>query len=275
MDWTLCVVCQKKSNEVLKCPLHGPGSADKSGPYESFLSRVCTFKELNLQPVPLSHLAEHITVDDMVSNEAKWHKTCYNKFGLDKIDRAKRKRKQAAKSDDDSCAKRVCPRRQSLNKSVCIFCEDEGGKLHQFSTLQSDASLRFMAKDLQDTSLLAKIEGGDLIALEAKYHLSCLVTYRNRHRSHVRERQSSSRESLEKIKTEARAFVELLAYIDSSIEEGISIFKLSELRILYESRLKNFGISKEINKGRFKEQILSHFTEAQIQNDGKKYYSGI
>lgn len=58
------------------------------------------------------------------------------------------------------------------------FCEDASGRLHQFSTLQSDASVWCMAKDLQDVALLAKIEGGDLIALEAKYHLSCLATLR-------------------------------------------------------------------------------------------------
>ncbi len=70
------MVCQLDSTEALKCPLHGPGSGDKSGPYQSFLSRVCAFRNLDLQL--LSHLTEHITADDMVSNEAKWHKSCYN-----------------------------------------------------------------------------------------------------------------------------------------------------------------------------------------------------
>ena len=32
-----------------------------------------------------------------------------------------------------------------------------------------------MARDLQGASLLAKIEGGYFIALEARCHLSCLV----------------------------------------------------------------------------------------------------
>ena len=92
MDWALCVVCQQCSNEVLRCPLNGPGSADKSGPYRSFLSRVCTFRDLDLLPVPLSHLTEHVTVDDMVSNEAKWHKSCLNKFGHDRLDRAQKRK---------------------------------------------------------------------------------------------------------------------------------------------------------------------------------------
>ena len=44
----------------------------------------------------MSHLTKHITADDMVSNEAKWHKSSYNKFGMGRLDRAKRKRKKAA-----------------------------------------------------------------------------------------------------------------------------------------------------------------------------------
>ncbi len=79
-----------------------------------------------------------------------------------------------------------------------------------------------MARDLQDASLLAKIEGGDLIALEAKYHLSCLVKLRNRHRSYLRLRgiQNASSKSHEERKMEARAFVELLTYIENSVEDG-------------------------------------------------------
>ena len=71
-----------------------------------------------------------------------------------------------------------------------------------------------MASMSQNASLLAKIEGGDHKALEAKYHLSCLATLRNRQRSHIWEIHSASEESLEnKQKTEARAFVELVLAI--------------------------------------------------------------
>ena len=41
------------------------------------------------------------------------------------------------------------------------------------------------------------------------------------------------------------------------------------MRSLYESRLIDFGISKQVNKVRFKDQVLSHFPEAQAQSDGK------
>ena len=102
------------------------------------------------------------------------------------------------------------------------MCANASGGLHQFSTLQSDTSVRSMAKDLQDASSLARIKGGDLIALEAKYHHSCLATFRNHHRSHIREIHCAIKESLENKIMESIAFAELVIYIESSVEEGNS-----------------------------------------------------
>ena len=45
--------------------------------------------------MPLSNLTEHITADDMVSNEAKWNWSCYNKFGMDGIGEREREKKTA------------------------------------------------------------------------------------------------------------------------------------------------------------------------------------
>jgi len=111
----------------------------------------------------------------VVSKEAKWPKYCYNKVGMDRLDWAKRERKQTdkVKSGDESQAKHTCPQRQSLDKNVCIFCKDGNGKLPEVRTLQLDTGLRSMATELKDTSLVAKIEGGDLITLEVKYYFSC------------------------------------------------------------------------------------------------------
>ena len=55
-----------------------------------------------------------------------------------------------------------------------------GGHLHKITTFEFDEFVRQMAAELHETELMARMEGGDLIALEAKYHLQCLTVLRNR-----------------------------------------------------------------------------------------------
>ena len=155
-----------------------------------------------------------------------------------------------------------------MDKKNCIFCTKDDGHLHEFRTFDADDNVRRMATDLEDTALLTRIGGGDLTALEAKYHLSCLTTLRNRHRSFLRQSERFSNDG-EEGKIEARAFVELVTYVENSIENGIFCFKLSVLCQIYESRLNDLGITKEINKARFKDRILNYFPNVQEQNDGK------
>ena len=64
---------------------------------------------------------------------------------------------------------------QPFDKSSCIFCKKHDGCLHEFRTLDASENERRMAVDLQHTAVAAVIEGGDLIALDAKYHLVCLA----------------------------------------------------------------------------------------------------
>lgn len=81
--------------------------------------------------------------------------------------------------------------------------------------------------------------------MESKYHLSCLAKLHNRHRSYLRENEENSSTLNEERKMEARAFAELLSYIETSVQEGIFLFKFSELRALYERRLSFFGIYED------------------------------
>ena len=70
-----------------------------------------------------------------------------------------------------------------------MFCEKgkQEGELHQIFTLDADSNVRTMVTELNDAQLLARIVGGDLIAMEVKYHLKCMVNLRNRFRSLVRK----------------------------------------------------------------------------------------
>ena len=64
------------------------------------------------------------------------------------------------------------------NVQNCIFCSEAGGTLHSCSTMNLDHELRRMAIQ-EDTALLARISGGDLVAIEAKYHYNCHSKYKN------------------------------------------------------------------------------------------------
>lgn len=60
------------------------------------------------------------------------------------------------------------------SQSSCVFCSEDNGKLHSCTTMTLDHDFRQMATELQDFMLLAIISGGDLVAIEARYHYNCL-----------------------------------------------------------------------------------------------------
>ena len=68
--------------------------------------------------------------------------------------------------------------------------------LHNASTYDIDSNIRRCTLELEDTSLLAKLAPGYMIALEAKYHGRCLVALYNKARDdrtmHVNEDHASS-----------------------------------------------------------------------------------
>ena len=267
MDWALCIICQKSTHEDVRCPLNGPGDGDKSKVYASFLANVNEFRRIDQLPVSLK-FEEDITVELLVNCQAKWHKSCYLKFNDNKLQRARKRECSQSTDDENVTQKRFRAQRQSLESSKCIFCtkDDAAGQLHEFRTFDADDNIRRMATDLQDTELLAKISGGDLTAIEAKYHLPCLTTLRNKHRSYLRQNQSCS-DDREQDTNEARAFVELITHVENCLENGIFCFKFCSLRQMYERRLQMLGINKTVNKTFFKAKLLSHFSSAQEQKN--------
>lgn len=126
-----------------------------------------------------------------------------------------------------------------------------------------------MITEIQDVILMPKIAGVDLIAAEAKYHLKCMTSLRNKYRSQMSKvRQQSYEKDDEKVK-ESQAFIELINHIETAVDNGTLIFPLSQLHLLYTQRLATLGIDKQVNRTRLKESLLENFIEAQVQSDGK------
>ena len=80
-------------------------------------------------------------------------------------------------------------RRNRLSSSsiifACFICEkgDEDEKLHRVETFSCNDRIKSMAQELEDHKLLGKLSQGDLIAIEGRYHKSCMTDLTNRHRS--------------------------------------------------------------------------------------------
>ena len=70
---------------------------------------------------------------------------------------------------------------------------------------------------MMDTEITAKIRVGDLVAIETKYHVSCLVKYQNKYQSFLHQQHSPKNWSREQRK--ARAFTELVGFIEASLEK--------------------------------------------------------
>ena len=266
MDWKACIICQAETEENLRCP----GSHVSCGAltvYTNFIDDVNEFRKFDALPVQLVW-GNDITADVLYDNVASWHHSCHIKFAKAKVDRIKeRKRKQSTDTSSERCSKRKL---LETGNALCIFCgKVSSEKLHEYSTRNAEISLRAMANGMQDNALLTKISGGDLVAIETKYHFSCLLEYRNRHCSYLRTKSKEVDTDYERVK--ARVFVEVVSYVEAAIEDELYMFKVKELRCLYQKRLKEFGYDVEINKSKFKESILNYFESSDIQeqSDGK------
>ena len=71
LNWDLSVICQNTTREALRCPMKA--HSFDTNIYNTFLSKVTRFKNLSSLPVELKFNKETTTVDDLVSNSAKWH----------------------------------------------------------------------------------------------------------------------------------------------------------------------------------------------------------
>ena len=153
-------------------------------------------------------------------------------------------------------------------KGSAFFCDKiTSEQLHEIMTLNVDKSIQSMAIEMSDRELLVKISGGDLIALEAKYHLSCLTIYRSRYRTF--STQNTARQTSKQAR--GRAFSEVVVHIDDALSQDIYSFKLGELCTAYEQCIKYFISDATVNKTRFKCELLDYYKQygIQEQTDGR------
>jgi len=105
-------------------------------------------------------------------HKASFHKTFYDWFNFTQLNRAQ-KRRSEAQEHLGAGGKFTRSNAASYTKdspASCFICESEKGPFHEVSAMELEARVRKCATLLNDEKLIAKLGGGDLIALEARYH---------------------------------------------------------------------------------------------------------
>ena len=183
----------------------------------------------------------------MMNQHACWYKACRVKCSQTKLELLERR--LAGEKNKESLPMQTRSSHGSvesveLNEDRCFFCDEPAGSacLHNASTYDIDRKVCRCALELEDTSLLAKLAPGDMIALEAKYHGRCLVALYNRARDSRTMHVNEDHADLHGI-----AFAELVAYMEDFRMEGsvAPVFKLADLAHLYKLRLEQLGVILE------------------------------
>ena len=77
--------------------------------------------------------------------------------------------------------------RTSMEVQRRFLCDNiqPKSKLRQAMTMQLNERLNECARNLNDGKLLAVLSGGDVVAVELKYHYSCLTALYHKERAHI------------------------------------------------------------------------------------------
>ena len=275
-DWTHCVICQEKNNEPLQCPANSKHS-DVGAGYKTLACNIQKLANLGYMPVEIniSRLDEGDGIEETFSRcTARWHRSCYALFNSTKFRRAE---KRHSSQHGESIGEKFTRSNVSgADENTCFLCEEIGSKpLHSVSTLGLDARVRDCASVLEDEKLLVYLSGGDLIAVEAKYHAHCLsLLYRKA--QHAKD-EVVGEVSDKPHRLDGIALAELVSYIDDSCTSDttkLPVFKLADLARMYQSCRQQLSTNSEtrVNTSRLKERILMHVPELEAYNKGRDIY---
>ena len=275
-DWKLCVICQQSIKEKLRCPAQSKRQ-DKEAGYKTLGEHLKQFAEIDCLPdISLSRLDEGDGILATLSrHKASFHKTCYDRFNSTQLKRAQ-KRRSEAQENLGAGGKFTRSNAASYTKespASCFICESEKGPFHEVSTMELDARVRECATLLNDEKLLAKLGGGDLIALEARYHGTCL-TMLYRRAEYARRENIPEEEKPQRL--EGIAMAEVVTFIEESRKTGAELptFRLADLAKIYTSALEQLGMktTAKLNTYHLKERIVHRVPSLEYFNKGRDVY---
>ena len=196
--WDLCVLCQFATSETVKQPAKSNNTKGVESTYNEAARLLKAFSDLNEIPDTfLPQLSKYCSDKDgfaklMNENKATWHASCKAKITQSKLDRyVSSKRKSTESKSGPAEPKKTRSQIPKFNPNTCFIPEctietNEDEPLRAVMAKELDSRFRRYAEILNDTELLTKLAGGDLIAQEAKYHDACAISFYTRVRSKLR-----------------------------------------------------------------------------------------
>ena len=280
IDWKKCLFCQDNSG-TLQCPALSKRKDNGAG-YRTLIEDLCEFEKLGQLPLQFSleRLGDGAgAVETLCTNTACWHKSCRDQYNKTKLQRAK-KRKCSEGGEDNNAKNGKKTTRLSIGnmpgmstkEDLCFFCEEKASTevLRSASTFGLDSRVRSAALLLEEEKLLTKLNSGDLIAVEAKYHKKCLTSLYN-HARDKRRRQNRHCDDLNM--AHSIALAELISYLeDSRVKGEVKVHKLSSLVIDYSVRSTQLRADsdQQVHATRLKNRLTTHIPELRAISNGRE-----
>ena len=139
----------------------------------------------------LQEIDKKLLTELFIKNDAKFHKSCTNQFSDMKTQRDEKNLRanedqitedvfgteKSCSSTIPGSSKRTSSRSRTTNDSIAksFFCDSSDGILHKGLTIQLEKRVRKCANILEDDALLRILSAGDMIALDAIYHFTCVL----------------------------------------------------------------------------------------------------
>ena len=152
----------------------------------------------------------------------------------------------------------------------CFICNEIGEKRfgrHRAETLGITRKVYEAAKTLCDTESLAKLSAGDMIAIDAVYHLRCLNRLYKKAEA-IKDGTSKFNDG-EKLKQQ-QAFVELLEYIES-FRGTREVLAMGQICKIYEDRLVELGITVAPHTTRLRKSLIEAIPDLECIKNKNGY----
>ena len=284
VNWGNCILCQEDTGEVLKQSSTNKNKNEIKNTYDGVETVLKDYHDANILPETFHPILPRLISLGNLStlfqeNEAKWHHSCKSKVTNSKFQRSTQKRKPD-EIEAPIVVKRTRSKTIKFDKNTCFIpgCKAETTEkepLHDVMSKELDARFREYASFMDDKELLTKLAGGDLIALEAKYHSTCGTMYYNRVKAKIREERSTFR-SIQKLRY--NALLDLVNDLEEfRYDMEAPVFLLSDLVRKYNKKLveilpPELGSPPKTHSTRLKDDILAEIPDLQYHRKGKQGY---